>query len=206
MNGRPLIAWAIEIAQASDMFSEVVVSTDDPETAAIARRSGASVPFMRPPHLADDYASTLSVVSHALGSLSKVGFDGALACCIYPASILITPEDLRLARALLLHTGHDYSSAVVMYEHPIQRALKLRPDGSLSFVDPSAATQRTQDLPARWHDAGQFYWGRVAAWQSSTAVLQNSVGYEIPRHRAVDIDTEDDWVRAERLHARTLTD
>jgi N-acylneuraminate cytidylyltransferase len=204
MNGRPLIAWAIETALASDAFSDVVVSTDDDEIAGIARDSGASVPFMRPAALADDVASTVSVVAHAVDHLREDGVDIDLACCIYPASILVTPDDLRRAREVLLASSRDYVSTIVRYGHPIQRALDVGADGALSVVDPTAAASRTQDLPPRWHDAGQFYWGRVAAWRDEIAILPNSVGYELPAHRAVDIDTEDDWLRAERLHAVAL--
>jgi len=204
MNGRPLIAWAIEIALASDEFSDVVVSTDDEEIAEIAKAFGASVPFIRPAHLADDFASTVSVVAHALEYSQARGIDGGLACCIYPASILITADDIRGTRAALLASQREYASTIVRYGHPIQRALDIDPDGALSFVDATAASRRTQDLPPRWHDAGQFYWGRVGAWRDATAILPNSVGYELPAHRAIDIDTEDDWLRAERLHAVTL--
>ena len=90
------------------------------------------------------------------------------------------------------------------FGHPIQRALDLGSDGALRFVDPEAAAQRTQDLPPRWHDGGQFYWGRVDPWLKATPILPNSAGYELPSHRAVDIDTEDDWLRAQSLHAVAL--
>ncbi len=204
MNGRPLIAWAIDTALASGEFSHVVVSTDDEEIAGIAVDSGASVPFMRPASLADDVASTVSVIAHAVGQLQKQGFAGDLACCIYPAALLVTPDDLLQARARLLASPRHYASTIVSYGHPIQRALDVGPDGALTFVDPAAAAMRTQDLAPRWHDAGQFYWGRVGAWLAETAILPNSIGYELPAHRAVDIDTEDDWLRAERLHAAAL--
>lgn len=204
MNGRPLIAWAIEAAIGSEEFGEVVVSTDDEEIARIARECGAAVPFTRPAELADDYASTVSVVGHAITHMQQHGFAGDLVCCVYPASILVTKDDFAGARELLTASDRGYSSTVVRYAHPIQRALELGRDGAVSFVDPAGAAQRTQDLPTRWHDAGQFYWGRVAAWRAAAAILPNSVGYELPADRAVDIDTEEDWQRAERLHARAL--
>ncbi len=204
MNGRPLIAWAIDIALGSGEFSDVVVSTDDEEIAAISRQCGASVPFMRPASLANDVTSTVSVVAHAVEQVRAIGLDVDLACCVYPASILVTPDDLRHARTRLLASAREYSSTIVRYGHPIQRAVEVGPDGTLTFIDPTAAASRTQDLPPRWHDAGQFYWGRIAAWRDETPILPNSVGYELPAHRAVDIDIEDDWLRAERLHAAVL--
>lgn len=204
MNGRPLIAWAIDTAIASGEFSDVVVSTDDDEIAEIARALGASVPFVRPAELSHDHASTVSVVAHAVEHLLRRGDEFDLACCIYPAAILVTAHDLRGALAALLASSHDYASTVVRFGHPIQRALDLGADGALRFADPEAAGHRTQDLPPRWHDAGQVYWGRAGAWRKATPILPNSVGYELPSHRAVDIDTEDDWLRAERLHAVAL--
>lgn len=180
------------------------MSTDDDEIATVARRLGASVPFVRPARLSDDVASTVSVVAHAVEHLRSRGDEFDVVCCIYPAAILVTADDLRGARDALLGSSRDYASTVVRYGHPIQRALDVGSNGALTFVDPSAAALRTQELPPRWHDAGQFYWGRVGAWLDETAILPNSVAYELPAHRAVDIDTEDDWLRAERLHAVAL--
>lgn len=200
MNGRPLIAWAIDVALASGEFSEVVVSTDDEEIAEIARTHGATVPFLRPAALADDFTPTIDVVAHALREMQRRGFSGDLLCCVYPAAILIDPGDLAESRSLLVESNRNYCAAVLRYAHPIQRAMILGSRGDLTFADPDAAAKRTQDLPQRWHDAGQFYWGRVAAWGAELPILPNAVGYEIGAGRAVDIDTEGDWVRAELLH------
>lgn len=204
MNGRPLIAWAIDTARACGEFADIVVSTDDDEIAGVARECGASVPFMRNAELADDFTSTVSVVADAMERMQALGFAGDLVCCIYPAAILVRADDIAGARELLTSSNRAYSSTIVRYAHPIERALELQPNGKLVFVDPLGAGRRTQDLPTRWHDAGQFYWGHVDAWRAMTAILPNSVGFPLPQNRAVDIDTEEDWVRAERLHADTL--
>ena len=201
MNGRPLIAWAIELALASDEFSEVVVSTEDEEIAEIARAHGASVPFLRPAALADDFTPTVVVVAHALGEMKKRGFSGDLLCCLYPAAILIDPGDISVSRSLLVDSSRPYCAAVLQYAHPIQRAMTLGSRRELTFIDSDAASKRTQVLPPRWHDAGQFYWGRVTAWGAELPMLPNAVGYEIGADRAIDIDTESDWVHAEILHA-----
>ena len=201
INGRPLIAWAIEVALASGEFSEVVVSTEDEEIAQISKAHGASVPFLRPSTLADDFTSTLDVIAHALSEMQERGFSGDFLCCIYPAAILIDPGDISDSRSLLVESNRDYCAAVLRYTHPVQRAMILGARGDLIFTDPNAAAKRTQDLPPRWHDAGQFYWGRVTAWSAELPILPNAVGYEIGADRAVDIDSESDWVRAEHLHA-----
>lgn len=201
MNGRPLIAWAIETALAAGEFAEVVVSTDDEEIAEIAEAHGASVPFLRPAALADDFTPTIDVIAHALREMQRRGFSGDLLCCVYPAAIMIDPGDMTKSRVLLTESRQAYCAAVLRYAHPIQRAMILGPHSELTFADPDAAEKRTQDLPTRWHDAGQFYWGRVAAWGAKLPILPNAVGYEIGAGHAVDIDTEDDWLRAELLHA-----
>ena len=204
ISERPLIAWAIDAAIESGQFSDIVVTTDDLEIASVARSCGASVPFSRPMELADDFASTSSVVQHAVLEMQGRGYRGSLACCIYPASIFVTPQDYALSRSLLERSEQDFVSTVVRYSHPIQRALALGESGEIRFVDPLGAEQRPQDFAPRWHDAGQFYWGRVSAWLAGLPILENSIGYELPTSQVQDIDTEDDLLRAQRLHRELL--
>jgi len=206
LSGRPLITWAIEAALQSGQFEQVIVSTDDEQIAEIALQSGAAVPFMRPAELASDAASTVSVMAHAVTQMQAAGFVGALACCIYPASVFVSPSDFSQARAMLERSDRAYAATIVAYPHPIQRAFDLGPAGQIQLLDPAGATQRTQDLPQRWHDAGQFYWGRVDAWCAELPILPNAVGYELTQNQVQDIDTEDDWHRAQVIHSmRTAT-
>lgn len=203
--GRPLIAWTIDTCLASGLFTDVIVTTDDDEIAAIARSVGASVPFTRPASLADDHATTAAVMAHAVESLAPgVGRDD-LVCCVYPAAVLVTGQDLARGRRLLLDAPTAlYAGAVVRYSHPIQRALDRDPEGRITLLQPELASTRTQDLPARWHDAGQFYWGRASAWQEQVPYFSAALGVELPSWRAQDIDDEDDWIRAEAMF-RSLT-
>lgn len=202
ISGRPLISWAIESALNSQVFSDVVVSTDDPAVAAVAREAGATTPFVRPASLSDDFTSTVDVITHAVEELVGLGLIFDLACCIYPAAIFVEPSDYVASAKIASETPDGmYVSTVVRYAHPIQRALVLDDESRISFVDPAAADTRTQDLPERWHDAGQFYWGSREAWRSGIPILENSVGYPLDSWRVQDIDTEEDWLRAEALHA-----
>ncbi len=205
LSGHPLLWWSVQLCLESGAFDDVIVSTDDDEIADIARAAGASAPFVRPAHLADDIAPTVDVIAHAIEWLDSVGRTVDLACCVYPASIFLGPQDLLRSRDLLVATAHAaYVATVTRYPHPVQRAMAMSDDGRLSFVQPEFAGSRTQDLEERWHDAGQFYWGRAQAWRERLPILPNAVGYAVESSRVCDIDTEEDWRRAESLH-RVMT-
>jgi N-acylneuraminate cytidylyltransferase len=201
MSGRPLLAWAVDLCLESGLFAQTIVSTDDDEIAEIARAAGAHVPFRRPAELADDHASTVSVISHAVTWYAAEHGPLDAACCVYPAAILVSAQDLSGGRDLLDRTDRPYVASVTEYPYPVQRALERDDEGRLSFVDPAAADMRTQDLAPRWHDAGQFYWGRWPAWAEGLAILPHAAGYPLPPGSVVDIDTEADWDRAAGLHA-----
>jgi len=201
-----MIVWAIEACQSSDMFDMVVVSTDDQEIARIAEAAGALVPFIRPTELSDDLTPILPVMTHALSSLADTASDFGLACCVYPAASTLRPNDILGGAQLLIEsTWADYCFGVVPFSHPIERALHLSPDSTVALADPGHGETRTQDLTNAWHDAGQFVWGRRSAWLAGRPILGNAVGYAMPSWRSVDIDTEDDWERAEVVH-RLLRD
>lgn len=197
-GGRPMIAWSIDAALACGCFDRVVVSTEDAEIAAVARACGAEVPFTRPAALADHHAGTLAVMHHAVDALGLA--DADLACCIYATAPFIEPQDLRRGLALLQGADADYAFSVTRYAFPIQRAIRLTPDGRVAMFDPAQFATRSQDLEDAFHDAAQFYWGRVAAWRAERALFaQGSLPVTLPRHRVQDIDTPEDWERAEWL-------
>jgi pseudaminic acid cytidylyltransferase len=194
--GKPMIAWAISAAQESKLFDHVVVSTDDEEIAQIAITFGAESPFKRPPHLADDYTPTVPVVAHAVSACNSLGWDIEYACCIYPCAPFIVPQDLVTAYKLIVEQKANFVYPVTEYPHPIQRAMRRLPEGKMEFYAPQFELTRTQDLETSYHDAGQFYWGTAAAWISEKKMHTDGLGIPIPKWRVVDIDTEDDWIRA----------
>jgi len=202
--GKPMIAWSIEAALASGCFDRVVVSTDDDEIAAVAAARGAEVPFRRPQDLADDHAGTVAVVAHAIGELMPADGPADIVCCIYATAPFVSVDDLRRGEALLGTEACDYVLPVARYPYPIQRALRLAGDGRVSMFDPARYDTRSQDLEPAWHDAGQFYWGRAGAWRARRPVLgPGSVAIPLPAYRVQDIDTPEDWTRAEWMF-RTL--
>lgn len=204
-RGLPMIAWSIRSARDSGLFSRLIVSTDDDEIAAVARDAGAEVPFTRPAALADDHAATIPVIRHALDWLEAEGALPETLCCLYATAPFVRPDDL-CAGAALLGEGVDFVLAATEYAFPIQRALRLAPDGAVGMLDPVAYGTRSQDLEPAFHDAGQFYWGRSRAWRQAAEFFgPHTRALILPRHRVQDIDTPQDWDRAERMH-RLLED
>jgi N-acylneuraminate cytidylyltransferase len=196
--GKPMVAWSIEAALASGCFDRVIVSTDDAEIADIARAHGAEVPFVRPVELADDYAQTVPVVRHAVRWCIDDALSPQLACCIYATAPFISPADIVRGLDLLQDTGCDYTFSVTDYASPIQRALRIKNDGRVEMFQPACFNVRSQDLEPAYHDAGQFYWGRTHAWLAETPIFNaDAAPIILPRHRVQDIDTVDDWIRAE---------
>lgn len=198
--GKPMIRWSIEAALASGCFSHVVVSTDDDEVATEAERAGAEVPFRRPPALSDDHTATLPVIAHALDWLADQGIAPEYACCIYATAPFIEPRDLLAARERLKTTRANYVFTATHYDFPPARALQQDPDGHAVPVFPEYIGHRSQDLPEMFHDAGQFYWGTVAAFRRQEPIFgSGSFAYLLPRTRVQDIDTREDWEHAEIL-------
>ncbi|GGK09176.1 pseudaminic acid cytidylyltransferase [Pseudomonas matsuisoli] len=196
--GRPMIAWSIEAALASGCFDVVVVSTDDPEIAKVAKAHGATVPFMRPPQLSDDYTGTIPVVAHATQWMVDCGRRPDYVCCVYATAPFVSADTIQKGLKVLEEEGVDYAFSVTSYAFPIQRAIRLSQQGRVEMFQPEHFNTRSQDLEEAYHDAGQFYWGRASAWLASAALFgANSAPVVLPRHLVQDIDTAEDWLRAE---------
>jgi pseudaminic acid cytidylyltransferase len=197
-GGKPMIAWSIEVALQSGCFDRVLVSTDDPEIAQVAQAYGAEVPFVRPPELSDDRTGTIPVIAHATQWQADHGTPANQVCCIYATAPFVQAQDLQHGLELLQSSGADYAFSVTSYAFPIQRAVRITPDEWVEMFQPDQFNTRSQDLEEAWHDAGQFYWGQATAWlaQKPLFALQ-ATAVRLPRHRVQDIDTPEDWTRAE---------
>lgn len=198
--GKPMIAWAIEAAKASGMFGHIIVSTDDKEISTIANDCGAETPFVRPEELSNDYIATVPVISHGILACRNLGLDFDYVCCMYPCVPFIQIEDLKGAFALLSNSDSGFSFPVTEFPSSIQRALKRKHDGRMQPFYPQYELTRSQDLETAYHDAGQFYWGNANSWLENPKVHSNAVGYVIPNWRVIDIDTPEDWLRAEAMY------
>lgn len=197
---KPMIAWSIEAALQSGCFDQVIVSTDDQEIAEVARRYGATVPFMRPTELSDDHTGTVPVIQHAIEWVNAQGQPVQQACCLYATAPFVSAEDINRGLEILDATQSDYAFSVTSYAFPIQRAIRLNDEGRVQMFNPEYFNTRSQDLEEAFHDAGQFYWGTADAWLQGRMIFgTGSVPVPLPRHRVQDIDTPEDWVRAEWL-------
>lgn len=198
-DGVPMIVRSIRTALDSGLFDQVVVSTDDAEIADVARAHGAEVPFLRPAQLADDFTGTAAVIVHALQQLPAFDY----ACCVYATAPLLQVRYLREGFELLeQHPDKSFAFSVCNFGFPVQRALTLDGQGALTALYPEFRDTRSQDLPEAFQDAGQFYWGRSDAWLRGEVVYSPaSLPVILPRHLVQDIDTPDDWKRAEYLYA-----
>lgn len=203
--GKPMIAWSIEAAHESECFGRILVSTDDEEIAEVAHRYGAEVPFLRPSELSDDFTATTPVIAHAVRWIQEQGDSPSEVCCIYATAPFIRPEDLRRGLEVLEQSGCDYVFPVTSYAFPIQRAIRITAANRMEMFSPEHFNARSQDLEEAYHDAGQFYWGHAEAWLSAKPIFSREAApIMLPRHRVQDIDTPEDWERAELMFSALL--
>ena len=195
-----MIVWSIEAAHASNCFDRIIVSTDAAEIAEVARAHGAEVPFLRPSELSDDHTGTIPVVAHAVDWMAQKFGPVQFACCLYATAPFVQAQDLREGLEVLLRSGAQYAFTVTNFATPIQRAFRITDQQRIEMFIPSQFNTRSQDLEDAYHDAGQFYWGLPEAWLSAKPLFsQFSAPVVLPRYRVQDIDTMDDWHRAELM-------
>ena len=202
-GGKPMIAWSIGVAQASKLFDQIIVSTDDAEIADIALAHGAAVPFIRPAELSDDHTSTGAVLAHA----TRWALDSTPqlqgVCCIYATAPLLQMEDLQKGWSELVSGNWDYTFTATKIPSNIYRSFSIEGDGAVKMLYPGHYLTRSQDLPNLYQDAGQFYWGRPKAWLRQSPIFQGkSKAITIPAWRVQDIDSLDDWARCEAIARR----
>lgn len=199
--GKPIMAYSIAAALESSLFDRVMVSTDDENIAAVAREFGAEVPFIRPASLADDHTGTNAVVKHAIIWHQERGQPVDYACCIYATAPLVQARYLREGFEKLVNTGKSYVFSVTRFAFPIQRAIRLNARGEVEALFPKHIFSRSQDLEEAYHDAGQFYWGRAQAYLEGVVAFSTaSLPVILPQHLVQDIDTLEDWRRAELMY------
>lgn len=195
--GQPIIAYSIKAALDSQLFDEVMVSTDDEEIAEISKKYGASVPFFRSADNSNDFATTASVLTEVLDNYAIQNKNFQYGCCIYPTAPFVTVQKLKDAYQLLIDKDFDTVLPIQPFSFPIQRAFYKEND-KVRWVEPNYALTRSQDLPKTFHDVGQFYFFNVNTFlQTKQLLTPNSGAIEISELEAQDIDNETDWKLAE---------
>jgi pseudaminic acid cytidylyltransferase len=198
--GLPIIAHSIKAAIESNLFDRIIVTTDDEEIADVSRSFGAEIPFIRPKELSDDHTATIPVIAHAIQTLQKQSVIHA-ACCIYATAPFIRSQDIITAYNALITHNKQYAFPVTTFPFPIFRGVKRDDTGSIEMFWPQHFATRSQDLEEAYHDVGQFYWGTADAWLSGKPIFSDAATtIVLPRHLVQDIDTPEDWHRAELMH------
>jgi N-acylneuraminate cytidylyltransferase len=198
--GKPMIAWSIEAARQSGLFDHIVVSTDDREIADTAVRWGGEVPFTRPAELSDDHTGTTEVMAHAVRWALQQAWRLQAVCCVYATAPFLQAADLKRGLEALESGSWAFAFTATEFAAPIFRSFRRNAQGGIKMFFPEHFGTRSQDLPVALHDAGQFYWGRPEAWIEGRRIFDpHSCPIIIPRWRVQDIDTADDWIRAELL-------
>lgn len=198
--GKPLIAYSIEAALESKLFDKVVVTTDDKEIAKIAKEYGAEVPFIRPKELSDDFTGTDDVVKHALNYLLEHGEEFDYVCTIYATAPLLQPRYLIEGFEALKNSDAINAFSATSMPFPIQRTFKLDKNGRCEMFTPEHYMTRSQDLQEAYQDAGQFYWSKLDKKSSDIMFGKDSIPIILPRYLVQDIDTLEDWERAEYMY------
>ncbi len=198
--GKPLISYTIQTARQSNLFDDIIVSTDDEQIAAVAKQYGASVPFIRPKELSDDFTGTNDVINHAIDHLRSKGEEIDYVCTIYATAPLLKKEYLIEGLQKLKESDAVNAFSVTTMPFPIQRTFKINKNGRCEMFWPEHYYSRSQDLEEAYQDAGQFYWRNLNRPSTDVMFSKESIPVVLPRHLVQDIDTLEDWETAEYLY------
>lgn len=196
--GKPMLAYAIEACISSNIFDEIIVSTDDKEIAEIAQKYGASVPFMRSEKTSNDMASTYDVLKEVILEYKKLDKNYDNLCCVYPCVPFLKNETLKNAHKTFTENDCDTLLPVVKFSFPIQRAFKVSKNGYLKYREPKNASKRSQDLEPMFHDVGMFYFLKTETMLKNKVLIGNKTMFiEMDESQVQDIDNDSDWKMAE---------
>jgi pseudaminic acid cytidylyltransferase len=200
--GKPIISYSIKAALESNIFSEVMVSTDDLKIATIAKEYGAMIPFLRSENTSGDFATTADVLREVLVEYKKQGKIFTWMCCLYPTAPFVTAKKLKVAFSKLEASNSGGLIPVVKFSYPPQRGFVIKND-KLEYKWPQYMRSRSQDLEPYYHDAGQFYFWRVAEFLKAKDGMPNDVlPLIVDENEVQDIDNLSDWQLAElKYHA-----
>ncbi|UXC29329.1 pseudaminic acid cytidylyltransferase [Aliarcobacter butzleri] len=203
-HGKLLIAYSIEVALKSKLFDKVIVSTDDEEIAKIAKEYGASIPFLRPKELSDDFIGTGAVVEHTINFLKEQGENIDFVCTIYATAPFLQEKYLIEGFLKLKNSNAKNAFSCTSMPFPIQRTFKITKDERCEMFWKENFSKRSQDLEEAYQDAGQFYWTNLNIKSDEIIFGKDSIPIILPRYLVQDIDTLEDWTRAEFMYEAIL--
>jgi pseudaminic acid cytidylyltransferase len=203
--GKPIISYPIETALKSELFDQVIVSTDSEEIAEVSIQAGAQVPFLRPSELGENEVNLADVVHHTLSELVNRGVQFDYSCCILATAPFLKVETLRKGYEEILENDADSVVSVTRFSFPVLRALKLDDNSRLRFMWPEHELTHSNHLPEAYHDAAQFYWLNTKKFLSSKSLVGREVlPVFLPNYLVKDIDTDEDWTTAEIMYDSCL--
>jgi pseudaminic acid cytidylyltransferase len=197
--GKPLIAYSIQIAKESNLFDDIYVSTDDNKIENVAKEYGAKI-IQRPKQLADDFSSSADAVNDAIKTLKNQGKKFDYVCTIYATAPLLQVNYLKEGFKKIKNNDAKMVFSATSMPFPIQRTFKLTQDGRCKMFTPEHFKTRSQDLEEAYQDAGQFYWEDINKEFTDIPFGKDSIPIILPRHLVQDIDTIEDWERAELMY------
>ena len=198
--GKPIIYWAIKAVKKSKIFDKIIVSTDSKKIAKIVKKYNIDVPFIRPKKFSGDYVGTNKVMVHAIKWLIKNNCKPNYVCCIYPTAAFIRPTDILKGYRIIKKNKNSFVFSGSSFVSSVTRSFYRNSKRKLKMLFSKDYYKRSQDLKEIYFDAGQFYWGSKNSWLTFNSLLNNSsdIVY-IPKWRAIDIDTKEDWKKAEKF-------
>lgn len=196
--GKPIIAYSIEAAISSNLFDEIMVSTDDDEIAAISEKYGAKVPFMRSKENADDYSNLANVLIEVIQEYLKHDIQIQNVCCILPTAPFVTSYRLIEGNEVFIQNKYDSLFPILEFSYPVKRSLVKKEDGTVKMAWPEHLDTRSQDLEPHFHDSGQYYYLKTKSLLENKSIFTDNSGFiELSQLEVQDIDNPDDWKNAE---------
>jgi CMP-N,N'-diacetyllegionaminic acid synthase len=203
--GRPLVTWPIAAALGAGSINRVIVSTDDDEIANVSRAAGADVPFIRPGYLADDNASSMDVVLHAIDELEKLGEKYEYLILLEPTSPLTESTDIDAAFSQLKSATNAADAIVgvcrVESTHP-EYDVRIDENGFLSpYLAPNfKSLRRRQEIEKIYFLEGSLYISSVEAFRRNRTFYHNrTLGYQVPRWKSIEVDELIDFIFVEAI-------
>ena len=190
--GKPLISYVIKEAKKSEIFDEIIVSTDSNKIKNICKKYGANIYFNRPKRLSSDKTTTMEIIKHAVKYLNSKGKKIQNICCIYPTAVLLKAKHLKRSFKILKKKNSGFIFSVSRFEHPIERAI-FKKNKNLQILKKKFIHKQSNLIKDHYYDAGQFYWGKSSDWLKNDMIFtKNSEIYCLSRFEAIDINYKDD--------------